>query len=127
MSMQPLALLGTGANRPLLAPDDRLMTKAKTGDPKQLALEAARTLVSEGLVKPIFAELREGNMASEMFKPGVAERRFRPILDGILADRVVASKDFPAVRVVADRFERSINARAASKSAGTATYAGAKP
>jgi hypothetical protein len=115
------------SNRTLFAPDARLAAKARQGDARGLALEAARTLVSEGLVKPMFAELREGNMAGEMFKPGVAERRFRPILDGMLADRVVASKDFPVVEVVADRFEKSIRARSGAVSADAYTATGAKP
>jgi hypothetical protein len=108
-----------GANRTILAPDARLAASARGGDPRGLALEAARTLVAEGLVKPIFAELREGNMAAEMFKPGVAEKRFRPLLDGMLADRVVASKDFPVVGVVADRFERAIRQRSDAQSSPT--------
>lgn len=96
------------ANRSLLAPDARLATAARGGDARGLALEAARTLVAEGFVKPIFAQLREGNMAADVFKPGVAEKRFRPLLDGMLAERVVSSTGFPAVEVAADRFERAI-------------------
>ncbi|MEY3142637.1 MAG: hypothetical protein RLY21_1130 [Planctomycetota bacterium] len=115
------------ANRPLLAPDARLAADARRGDPRGLALEAARTLVSEGLVKPIFAELREGNMAADMFKPGVAEKRFRPLLDGMLADRVVASNDFPVVGVIADRFERALSRRSASDPVPPYTARGTKP
>jgi hypothetical protein len=114
------------ANRSILSPDPRLAAAARGGDPRGLALEAARTLVAEGLVKPIFAQMREGEMAGAMFKPGVAEKRFRPMLDGMLADRVVATKDFPVVGAVADRFEKSLTRR---QSAAQSTYSatGAKP
>jgi hypothetical protein len=114
-------------NRPLLAPDSRLAANARSGDTRGLALEAARTLVAEGLVKPIFAEMREGNMSADMFKPGVAEKRFRPLLDGMLADRVVASKDFPVVEVIADRFERALGRRSATDPIQPYTARGTKP
>ncbi len=127
--MSALAGLGSSmtANRTLLAPDSRLAANARRGDTRGLALEAARTLVAEGLVKPVFAELREGSMASDMFKPGVAEKRFRPLLDGMLADRVVASKDFPVVEVIADRFERALGTRAAASKGDAYTATGVKP
>lgn len=115
------------ANRTLLAPDARLAANARGGDTRGLALEAARTLVAEGFVKPIFAEMREGNMAAEMFKPGVAEKRFRPILDGMLADRVVASKDFPVVEVIADRFERALGRRSGADATQPYSARGTKP
>ena len=115
------------ANRSLLAPDARLAANARGGDARGLALEAARTLVAEGLVKPVFAGLREGNMAGDMFKPGVAEKRFRPLLDGMLADRVVASKDFPVVEVIADRFERTLDRRMGADPTQPYTARGTKP
>lgn len=115
--ISPLSALpvGLSANRSLLAPDSRLAVDAGRGDTRGLALEAARTLVAEGFVKPVFAKLRDGEMAADMFKPGAAEKRFRPLLDGMLADRVVASKDFPVVEVVADRFEQALGRRAAAQ------------
>ena len=96
------------SSRGFLRPDDRLASRAREGDTRGLALEAARTLVSEAFIKPVFAQLREGSLASEAFKPGVAEKRFRPLLDAALADAVVAKSGFGIVEVVADRFERAI-------------------
>jgi len=95
--------------RGFLPPDARMAERARRGDTRELAVEAARTLVSEAFIKPIFAQLREGNLASEAFKPGVAERRFRPLLDAALADAVVAKSGFGIVEVAADRFERALN------------------
>jgi hypothetical protein len=91
-----------------LAPDARLASEARNGNARALALEAARTLVSEAFVKPILSGLHEGSMASDAFKPGTGEKRFRPLLDAALADRIVEGSDFAIVRTVADRFERSI-------------------
>ncbi|MBI1303575.1 MAG: hypothetical protein GC172_07280 [Phycisphaera sp.] len=96
------------SSRGFLRPDDRLAARAREGDTRGLALEAARTLVSEAFIKPIFAQLREGSLASEAFKPGVAEKRFRPLLDAALSDAVVAKSGFGIVEVVADQFERAI-------------------
>lgn len=124
-ALGPSAASLPSVSRNLVAPDARLAAEARSGDPRGLAIEAARTLVSEAFVKPVFAELREGNMAADMFKPGVAERRFRPILDGVLADRVVARSDFPVVRVVADRFEQSIRLRSGMVAAPSSAVIGA--
>lgn len=92
----------------ILAPDARLAARARGGDTRALAYEAAKTLVTEGLVKPVFASLRDGGFAAEPFAPGTAERRFRPMFDAILADRVVEGSNFALVERTADRFERSI-------------------
>lgn len=77
-------------------------------DPRALATEAARTLVREAFVRPVFEELHKGSLAAGPFRPGTAERRFRPMLDGMLADRIVERSDFPLVRVIEDRFERAV-------------------
>ena len=101
-----------------LSPDTRLAARARKGDTRGLALEAAKTLVSEGLVKPVFAELREGGFAAEGFKPGAAERRFRPMFDAMLADKVVDGSHFDLVARTADSFEKSIAHKSAARHAG---------
>ncbi len=99
----------------VLAPDERLAARARHGDTRGLAREAAKTLVSEGLVKPVFAALREGGFAAEGFTPGTAERRFRPMFDAMLADKLVESSNFALVERTADRFERSMGVRPEGK------------
>ncbi len=94
----------------VMSADARLAQKAREGSPRELAYEAAKTLVVEAFVKPIFAQLHEGSLASDAFKPGVGEKRFRPLLDAALADKVVEGSNFALVQRVADRFERSITA-----------------
>lgn len=92
----------------LLAPDARLAREARSGDPRALAREAAKTLVTEAFVKPVFAALRDGTLAADGFKPGTAERRFRPLLDAALAEKVVEGSNFALVDTVATRFEKTI-------------------
>ena len=83
----------------------------RSRDPHALATEAARTLVREAFVRPVFEELHKGSLAAGPFRPGTAERRFRPMLDGMLADRIVERSDFALVRTIEDRFERAIARR----------------
>jgi hypothetical protein len=45
----------------------------------------------------------------------------------MLADRVVASKDFPVVEVIADRFERALGRRSAADPIQPYTARGTKP
>jgi len=97
---------GIGSN--FLSPDLRLAKRAREGDTRGLAIEAARTLVAEAFVKPVFASMRDGGFAADGFKPGAGEKRFRPLLDDALAGTVVESSNFALVERVADRFERSI-------------------
>lgn len=100
---------GIGTNvASMLAPDARLAREARAGDPRALAREAAKTLVTEAFVKPVFAALRDGSLAADGFKPGTAERRFRPLLDAALADKVVEGSGFGLVDTVAKRFENTI-------------------
>ncbi|MEY3021631.1 MAG: hypothetical protein RIS86_829 [Planctomycetota bacterium] len=88
--------------------ESRLAQSAREGDARGLALEAAKTLVAEAFVKPVFASLREGSLAAGPFEPGTAEKRFRPMLDALLADRFTEGANLEVVERVADRFERSI-------------------
>lgn len=105
-SVAPISGSTSGAN--FLSPDLRLAKRAREGDTRGLAVEAARTLVAEAFVKPVFASMREGAFAADGFKPGAGEKRFRPMLDDALAGRVVEGSNFALVERVADRFERSI-------------------
>lgn len=98
-----------------LAPDLALANAAREGSPRGLALEAARTLVTEAFVKPVFAAMQEGSLAAGPFKPGVGERRFRPLLDAALSGKVVEGSNFELVERLADRFERAMDPNAAAR------------
>ncbi|MFM7051923.1 MAG: hypothetical protein ACKOYN_07315 [Planctomycetota bacterium] len=110
--MNPVA---TNATLGLLGPDARLERNARTGDARGLALEAAKTLVTEAFVKPVFAQMREGGFAAGPFKAGTGEKRFRPLFDAALAEKVVEGSNFAIVERVADRFEQSMSRRVAGR------------
>jgi Rod binding domain-containing protein len=65
------------------------------------ATEAARDLVAMTLVQPVLASLRDSSMAAEPFKPGIAERRFGPLLDAEIARQLVTARGFGLVEAVA--------------------------
>jgi hypothetical protein len=58
---------------------------------------AAEQLVAGVLVLPVLDQLRESSQAAPPFAPGDAERRFGPLLDQALADRITRSANFPLV------------------------------
>lgn len=103
-----MSTIAASAVNNFLEPDARLAARARSGDTRGLAREAAKTLVSEGLIKPVFASMRDGGFAADAFKPDAAERRFRPMFDAVLADRLVEGSNFALVERTADRFERTI-------------------
>ena len=59
--------------------------------------EVARKLVSLAFIEPVLAKLRETNQATGPFAPGDAERRFGPLFDQHLADRITSGANFPLV------------------------------
>jgi hypothetical protein len=54
-------------------------------------------LVASALVLPALATLRESPFREGPFAPGDAERRFGPLLDQAVADRVVQAARFPLI------------------------------
>ncbi len=87
--------------------------RAETASPKggfektlrEKAHEAAEQFVASSLVIPILATLRENTFnASGPFAPNLAEKRFGPVFDQHVADRVVQAANFPIVESIADRY-----------------------
>ena len=68
------------------------------------ARESAEQIVASSLVQPILASIREQSRAEGPFAPSTAEKRFGPMLDQHLADRIVRKANFPLV----DRLERHL-------------------
>ncbi len=69
--------------------------------------QAAEEFVAIGLVQPILASMREMNNAAPPFAPGAAERRFGPMLDAEIAQRIVQSANFEVVDSVARQLLRA--------------------
>ncbi|MBX3373510.1 MAG: hypothetical protein KF817_06725 [Phycisphaeraceae bacterium] len=66
------------------------------------ATAAARQLVAIALIQPALAQVHDSGFATGPFQPGAAERRLRPMLDSILAERIAATPAFPLVDRVRD-------------------------
>lgn len=81
----------------LTSPVARLAKSAREGNPQELAFEAAVRLVSDAFIKPILAQVRSSSDMMKPFAPGSAEKSFRPMLDGELADRIARSEHFDLV------------------------------
>ncbi len=86
---------------------------APAEDKTQKARKAAQQFVGVVFIEPILASMRETNQATGAFAPGDAERRFGPLLDQHLSDRITSSSNFPLVDSLEKHF-LSINAGRAS-------------
>jgi Rod binding domain-containing protein len=73
------------------------------------ARDAAMKLVSSSLVLPILSSIREGAFLEEPFKPGVMERRFGPLLDQAVADRITQSSGFDLVDSIVNQIQSQSN------------------
>lgn len=81
----------------------RVLEHAAAGDDRQKLREAAGQLVSSGFIVPVLASLRESQFLEAPFAPNAAEKRFAPLLDQQIADRIVSAANFPLVDVIVDR------------------------
>jgi Rod binding domain-containing protein len=70
------------------------------------ARDAAEQLVAISFIQPVLSSLRESNMAADPFGPGDAERRFGPMWDAAIAQRVVKARGFGLVDAVARSVRR---------------------
>ena len=58
---------------------------------------AARQLVGQAFLVPLLKEVRESTSAHGIFSPGVAEKRFGPIVDHQMADALMSRLDLDVV------------------------------
>lgn len=84
---------------------EQLREAARTGRRDQLR-DAVSQLVSTALVEPVLSSLRESPFLTGPFAPGDAERRFGPLLDQQIADRVVTAANFPMIDTMVERYWR---------------------
>lgn len=66
------------------------------------AREAAQQMVASAFIMPVLAKLRESPFLTGPFAPGDAERRFGPLMDQHVADRITAGDHFPLVDQITD-------------------------
>ncbi len=70
---------------------------------REMAREAATQLVAAALIMPVLESLRDSPMLRPPFAPGVAEKRFAPLLDQQIADRIAGASNFSLVDQIVDR------------------------
>ncbi len=95
--------LGRDADAGLSFADILDRTDRPTGSPADLARAAAGRLVASSFIMPLPTSLRESTTAAEPFAPGPAERRFAPMLDWIIADRITEAANFSLIDAIVDR------------------------
>lgn len=66
--------------------------------------EAAEQLVSSAFITPMLGAMRESSMAAGPFSPGAVEKRFGPLLDQQVADRVTQASRFTLVDAIVERY-----------------------
>ena len=98
-----LVRLGRDAHAGLSFADILDRTDRPTGSPADVARAAAGRLVAWSFFMPILTSLRESTTAAEPFAPGPAERRFAPMLDWIIADRITEAANFSLIDAIVDR------------------------
>ena len=107
--MSSIMGFGSSANaRPTMIPDrgdfaSELQIAGRAGDEETLR-EAATQLVASTFLMPVLAMLREGSTATGPFAPGIAEKRFGPMMDLHIADNVAKAANFPIVDAIVNRF-----------------------
>ena len=87
------------------APDSFTHALQQTGrDRDRAALrESAAQLVSSAFIVPVLNSLRNSPFLEPPFAPNHAEKRFAPLLDQLIADRIVSAGNFPLVDVIVNR------------------------
>jgi Rod binding domain-containing protein len=61
------------------------------------ARQAAQQMVASTFIMPVLAKMRQSPFLAGPFAPGDAERRFGPLMDQHVADRIAAGDSFPLV------------------------------
>lgn len=81
----------------------RILGDLTTGDDRAVVRKAAGQLVSSTFIMPLLRSLHENSLVVSPFAPGFAEKRFQPLLDQQVADRITSAADFPLIDVITDR------------------------
>ena len=72
----------------------------------ETARRAAEQFVAQALVRPVLAQMRSTSMAAAPFAPGPYEKQFGPMVDNVVAENIVKSKQFGIVDAVARAMTR---------------------
>ena len=80
-----------------------VLTRAAGGQQREVIRQAAAQLVSSTFILPVLQSMHDSPFLKPPFAPGYAEKRFRPLLDQHVADRLTSAARFPLIDVITDR------------------------
>ena len=78
------------------------LSKVDPDERREKAREAATQLVSTAFILPLLEDMQEGIFRGEMFAATGAEKRFAPLLNQRIADRIATASNFPLVDALVD-------------------------
>ncbi len=80
-----------------------VLSRATDSERRETARQLASQLVSSAFIMPVLESIRESPFQEAPFAPNFAERRFAPMLDEQIADRIARASNFPLVDAIVDR------------------------
>lgn len=109
-----MPLADTSASRAIALPTGEAVYRdlhaASTESSADKARKAATSFVASALLMPILGTLHESPFELKPpFAPGVAEKRFAPMLDQHLSDRIAKASKFGLVDAIVKRFAPGSN------------------
>lgn len=83
---------------------DALDAAADRGTRSEKARLAAEKLVASALLEPTLASMRDSPFLEGPFAPGPAEKRFGPLLDAVIAERITSASSFSLIDAIVERY-----------------------
>ncbi len=80
-----------------------VLNKAAQDQDREAVRQAAAQLVSSTFIMPVLQAMHDSPFLEPPFAPGYAEKRFQPLLDQQVADRLTNAARFPLIDVIVER------------------------
>ncbi len=80
-----------------------VLSKAAQDQDREAVRQAAAQLVSSTFIMPVLRAMHDSPFLEPPFAPGYAEKRFQPLLDQQVADRLTTAARFPLIDVIVER------------------------
>jgi Rod binding domain-containing protein len=80
-----------------------VLGKAAKDQDREAVRQAAAQLVSSTFIMPVLQSMHDSPFLEAPFAPSYAEKRFQPLLDQQVADRLTSAAQFPLIDVIVDR------------------------
>ncbi len=105
MRVAPAAAPGVPGPSPGLQVEsfESVLEQAARDEDRATVRASAAQLVSSTFIMPVLNAMHESPFMQEPFAPGFAEKRFMPLLNQKIADRITQAANFPLVDLITDR------------------------